>query len=703
MGMNIVPVYGNEQDVTSYKRNGLDIERWHNEGQGIEDVMSFDWTRATGVGLITGFNGYRALDIDNIDCSDLEYDESTVIRYILLSLNLPVNYSWIVKSGSGKGYHIIFRTDALLDMSKSNYTFTPNRRIIDDVPVDLRVSFEKIELSWNFFLILPPSIHHTKGQYVFIEDQLPKEKPSKISNKDLANFLMSWCGIKMDYFLNINKGDLLGIEFRYRIIKLRNSYATNDLNNVSDIDEIKGLLMSCEEGRNLFALDQIEKFGLSKEIIEFFKTCDCESARYNIANLMSYGLVEERYYKTHTLLTQLLNEGTIEDWEFESLNEAAKKNCKPTNKILFFDTETNGVIPKYSNNYNDYPRIVQICWIVADEEGNIEKTDCYIIKPVDFDIPESASKIHGITKQKALESGSEIENVIQKFLTDLSGCNAIVGHNVSFDLNVLKGELIRLQIDTNALDKMPSYCTMKLTVDYCQIRSNNPYHKYKYPKLVELYEKLFGEKFDNIHNAEADVAATMKCFFELISRHCIYYEWRKETYKEIAEKCEKSKRKEEELLWARINENSSSALVSQYISKYNNGLYIEEAKEMLDNLEWKKCIGSIDKCEQYIKKYPKGRFVTSAKREIERITKYNQEIRDITLKLENERIKERQLGCALRACFWILLPLTIFIIAIIVNIKNFIDHGHLLFVLICFGLWILCLACFIFLHRKFNK
>ena len=142
MGMNVVPIYGNEEDATSYKRSGLDIERWHYEEQGIEDIMSFDWSRATGIGLVTGFNGYRALDIDDIDCSAFEFDESTVIHRILQLLNLPVNYPWIIKSGSGKGYHIIIRTDELPDMSKSNYTFTPNSYVFDDIPVSLRISFK---------------------------------------------------------------------------------------------------------------------------------------------------------------------------------------------------------------------------------------------------------------------------------------------------------------------------------------------------------------------------------------------------------------------------------------------------------------------------------------------------------------------------------------------------------------------------------
>src|SRR5690606_8051357 len=45
--------------------------------------------------------------------------------------------------------------------------------------------------------------------------------------------------------------------------------------------------------------------------------------------------------------------------------------------------------------------------------------------------------------------------------------------------------------------------------------------KFKWPKLEELYQKLFNEKFEEAHNAAADVVATTRCFFELIRLNVI--------------------------------------------------------------------------------------------------------------------------------------------------------------------------------------
>ena len=39
---------------------------------------------------------------------------------------------------------------------------------------------------------------------------------------------------------------------------------------------------------------------------------------------------------------------------------------------------------------------------------------------------------------------------------------------------------------------------------------------FKSPKLIELYQYLFKEEFDEQHNALADVNACAKCYFKLL-------------------------------------------------------------------------------------------------------------------------------------------------------------------------------------------
>ena len=92
---------------------------------------------------------------------------------------------------------------------------------------------------------------------------------------------------------------------------------------------------------------------------------------------------------------------------------------------LFFDTETTG-FPKNWNapvtDLDNWPRMVQIAWILGDKQGNrIEQQD-HIIKPEGFKIPKDASKVHGITTKKAIRQGVALETVLREF-------NALVQKN----------------------------------------------------------------------------------------------------------------------------------------------------------------------------------------------------------------------------------------------------------------------------------
>lgn len=54
---------------------------------------------------------------------------------------------------------------------------------------------------------------------------------------------------------------------------------------------------------------------------------------------------------------------------------------------------------------------------------------------------------------------------------------------------------------------------MKSSTDYCKLPGF--YGKYKWPKLHELYKKLFNEDMGAAHTALQDIRNTAKCFFEL--------------------------------------------------------------------------------------------------------------------------------------------------------------------------------------------
>lgn len=184
---------------------------------------------------------------------------------------------------------------------------------------------------------------------------------------------------------------------------------------------------------------------------------------------------------------------------------------------LFFDTETTG-LPGHWNvpvtDVDNWPRLVQLAWIMYDDQGQILKSRDVIVQPDGFVIPLEASRVHGITTVIAREKGLPIKEIMTEFAEQVDAASALVGHNISFDECIVGAEFERLRMMTTLFLK-PKYCTMKSSTDYCKLPGKKGF---KSPRLSELHQVLFGNGFDNAHNALADVEATARCFWELKKR-----------------------------------------------------------------------------------------------------------------------------------------------------------------------------------------
>ena len=186
--------------------------------------------------------------------------------------------------------------------------------------------------------------------------------------------------------------------------------------------------------------------------------------------------------------------------------------------FLIFDTETTGLPKRWDapiSDLNNWPRVVQLAWQLHDEDGSLISNKTHIIKPVDFDIPFESEKVHGISTLLATQMGEKIQIVFNEFLKDLSLAKYIVGHNLKFDINVVSSELYRLDIENQLLNKKVLDTCTENTANICKLQGGRS-GKFKFPTLVELYDNLFKNQFENAHNASADVEANAMVFFELI-------------------------------------------------------------------------------------------------------------------------------------------------------------------------------------------
>lgn len=211
-------------------------------------------------------------------------------------------------------------------------------------------------------------------------------------------------------------------------------------------------------------------------------------------------------------------------------------------RILFFDTETNGLPPRdrsaLISDVEKWPHIVQLAWQFWDftnpDAVCLEKR-CEIIKPPEtLEWNEVSAGIHGISKAKALEVGVPASELFAAFVAVASTANVIVAHNLAFDRSILKAAMVRENPSASFL-WWPShdYCTMDSTKAMCKLPSKSKFPKasdpYKWPTLGELHSFLFGNNDGfKLHSADGDVNCMVKCFQELVKRrHVPIDTWRR--------------------------------------------------------------------------------------------------------------------------------------------------------------------------------
>jgi DNA polymerase III epsilon subunit-like protein len=194
-------------------------------------------------------------------------------------------------------------------------------------------------------------------------------------------------------------------------------------------------------------------------------------------------------------------------------------------KLLIFDTETTGLPPNRGTpliTTARWPYVVQLSYMIYDTNTNIiiNNVDTLIKLPPGICVPEDSTKIHGITHKMCDEQGCDIKEVLLEFNNALLHVDKLIGHNIQFDKSILTVEYIRSRLTNNfTYNNIPimEFCTMFNSIELCSLyRTNNSGRTYKkYPKLVELHEKLFNETPSGLHNAMADVIVCLRCYYKM--------------------------------------------------------------------------------------------------------------------------------------------------------------------------------------------
>jgi DNA polymerase-3 subunit epsilon len=204
-------------------------------------------------------------------------------------------------------------------------------------------------------------------------------------------------------------------------------------------------------------------------------------------------------------------------------------------KVLFFDTETNGLptdrraLPQHVASW---PRILQLGWTLIDIEDNGTMTVCdarsVVLNPGDLIWNAESAAIHGISQNRVQSEGVSPSQALVQFKALIQQSHVLIAHNMAFDKPILRAEYFRLDPSETFDWWTPyEYCTMENTKHLCKLpfangRHGKPSDPYKLPKLVELHTYLFGGPGDYVfHDALGDVQCTIACFRELLERRLV--------------------------------------------------------------------------------------------------------------------------------------------------------------------------------------
>ena len=215
--------------------------------------------------------------------------------------------------------------------------------------------------------------------------------------------------------------------------------------------------------------------------------------------------------------------------------------------IVFIDTETTGLpeknpldrstfyTPEMYEKY-DKARMIEIaCALYELNEHNSAmfhiKSFSSIIVPNGFTIENDS--LHGISTARAMKYGKPLSEVLKILYYDFfNQADEVIGHNVSFDMNILLSECYRMSHDSRnhapfqgtrnsvrclnikyealseRLKEISTKCTMKMGRKILNLS--------KFPKLTELYS-FFNNKhitYQN-HRAMEDIQWTSICYMGL--------------------------------------------------------------------------------------------------------------------------------------------------------------------------------------------
>lgn len=165
------------------------------------------------------------------------------------------------------------------------------------------------------------------------------------------------------------------------------------------------------------------------------------------------------------------------------------------------------------------PRMAQIGMIFVGTDMKVEAEHEFLIKPEGWEMSEEAAKVTGLTTEFLKENGGPITEALALYNAGIDARRIVVGHNVDYDIKVLRAENRRAGLDDRYMQTR-TLCTMRASTDQCKIPPPSGRGGYKWPKLSEACVHFDIDQGKD-HTALADARNALKVMLALIERNAL--------------------------------------------------------------------------------------------------------------------------------------------------------------------------------------
>lgn len=206
--------------------------------------------------------------------------------------------------------------------------------------------------------------------------------------------------------------------------------------------------------------------------------------------------------------------------------------------ILFYDNETNG-LPLWNlpSEHPEQPHVTQLAALLCNEETGEELQQMnMIVLPDGWEIPIELQEMTGITMERAMAEGVAADQVLTHFIDMWTEADLRAGHNESFDMRMVRIELMRhgfYSMQTIGTPPVPFADYWKTAPAFCtqanstKILNLPPTEKMikarrnhaKSPNLAEAYKHFTGKELEGAHDAMVDVRAAKAVYYGIKAHH----------------------------------------------------------------------------------------------------------------------------------------------------------------------------------------